>query len=143
KIIEISDGLRDVQRAKLPSEVEWITSISEVSGFEGAVISNELLDNFPVYRVCMRDELMEIRVGYNSAFTEIEVPAGGKLVNYFDRLKVKLPAGFITEVCLSAEAWMEDIAKAMGRGFVMTIDYGFLSGDLYAPSRSAGTLAAY
>jgi SAM-dependent MidA family methyltransferase len=43
-------------------KIEFISNISELTGFKGCVVSNELLDNFSVHRVVMKDELMEIFV---------------------------------------------------------------------------------
>src|SRR5688500_8380406 len=42
-IIEISPSLRETQRSRLPTDVQWIDDIGAVSGFSGVVLSNELL----------------------------------------------------------------------------------------------------
>ncbi len=38
---------------------------------------------------------------------------------------------------------MKDVARALGRGFVITIDYGHTAQDLYGPDRPRGTLLCY
>lgn len=142
-IIEISASLRELQRSRVPSSVRWIGSIGELSGFSGIVISNELLDNFPVHRVQMSDELMEIRVDHSDRFTEVTVPASERLKQYFSDLGVVLPKGFRAEVCLYAEKWVQDIAAAMRSGFLLTIDYGYLAGELFSDRFKDGTLVSY
>ena len=94
-IIEISPALRDMQRKTVPASVKWVDSPASVAGFSGAVISNELLDNFPVHKVRMEQELMETRVDYRDGFREVLVTAGDHLKDYFGRLHVKLPKGFV------------------------------------------------
>jgi SAM-dependent MidA family methyltransferase len=142
-IIEISPNLREVQQRRLTSNVRWVDDIVHISGFEGAVISNELIDNFPVHRVVMQEELQEIRVDYRQGLCEALLPASEELRKYFDDLKVKLPRGFKTEVCLAAGEWVRSIARAIRKGFVLTIDYGYLSGDLYSAERAGGTIVSY
>jgi SAM-dependent MidA family methyltransferase len=46
-------------------------------------------------------------------------------------------------VNLVAPLWMRDVAGRLGRGYVMTIDYGYPAEELYAPHRRAGTLLCY
>ena len=38
---------------------------------------------------------------------------------------------------------MKQVADSIGRGFVITIDYGHTAQDLYGPDRSDGTLLCY
>ncbi len=142
-IIEISPALRSAQQEKLPPEVRWIGNIAEIAGFQGVVLSNELVDNLPVHRVQMRNELKEVRVDYKEGFTEVEIAAPEALRRYFQDLRVELPAGYRTEVCLAAGKWLKEVSAALHKGFVMTIDYGYLSGDLYNASRAEGTLTCY
>jgi len=46
-------------------------------------------------------------------------------------------------VNLKGLEWMERVARCLRKGFVLTIDYGYLSRDLYAPNRREGTLLCY
>ena len=41
------------------------------------------------------------------------------------------------------EDWIGQIAGALDRGFVLTIDYGQLAHDLYSPRNSEGTLVCF
>ena len=41
------------------------------------------------------------------------------------------------------EDWTGQLAQALDRGFILTIDYGQLATDLYAPQNNQGTLVCY
>jgi SAM-dependent MidA family methyltransferase len=128
----------------LNEKVSWYESINEIQAFTGCVISNEVVDNFPVHVVQMENELMESYVMYDhDNFIEFLKPAGDELKNYFDELHVKLPKGYRTEINLNAIAWMHDLSQKIKKGFVLTIDYGFSNSFLYDESRKDGTLLCY
>jgi len=142
-IIEKGEKMRRLQKELLNEKVSWYESLNEISGINGCVLSNELLDNFPVHKVVMEDELMEVFVGYKNGFEEILQPANEDLKNYFSELDVVLPTDYSTEINLNAIQWLEEISKNLQCGFVLTIDYGFSSADLYSDKRSAGTIVCY
>ena len=54
-----------------------------------------------------------------------------------------LEEGQQAEVCLDACGWIENAGRALGRGFVMTIDYGHEARALYNEGHNRGTLLAY
>src|SRR5574341_586236 len=54
-----------------------------------------------------------------------------------------LPEGYRGEVNLAMEDWTGQLATALDRGFVLTIDYGELATDLYSPQNHQGTLVCY
>jgi SAM-dependent MidA family methyltransferase len=142
-IIEKSECMRQKEKEILDEKVEWYDSIKQIGSFSGCVISNELIDNFSVHQVVMVDELMEVFVGYENGFVEILKPAPQTLIDYLAQLNVNLPKGFRTEINLEAIRWTEDIAATLDRGFLVTIDYGFSSFQLYSQCRSEGTLVCY
>ncbi len=110
------------------------------------IISNELIDAFPVHRVKMAaGELREIYVDLDGdRFTEItRPPSTARLPAYFNDLDVSLSDGFTTEINLAAIDWVRTITDNLARGYVLTIDYGYESPELYAPYRSGGTLMGY
>jgi SAM-dependent MidA family methyltransferase len=119
----------------------------------GVILSNELVDAFPVHRVVMRPlGLREIYVGWvppapsapNGRFIEIEAPPfSAALETYFERIRVVLEAGQRAEVSLPALDWIQQVGTTLRRGLVLTIDYGHTAADLYAPSRKTGTLLCY
>jgi SAM-dependent MidA family methyltransferase len=91
----------------------------------------------------MEDELMEVFVDYKDGFVEVLKPAGKALKDYFKELQVHLPKGFRTEVNLEATEWIKEIAVAVKKGYVITIDYGYPSAELYRDYRRTGTLLCY
>lgn len=80
----------------------------------------------------------------NGEFVEILTePSTPELENYFMELAVTLPPGFATEVNLEATQWIQDIGQRLKKGFVITIDYGYPSRELYQSYRAKGTLLCY
>jgi SAM-dependent MidA family methyltransferase len=140
-IIERSPVMRQKQKTLLGENVCWLESITEIAPFSGCVFSNELVDNFPVHQVVMQDELAEIFVDHD--FKETLKPASLQLTGYFKELGIALPEGFRTEVNLAATTWIKEVAESLGCGFVMTIDYGYQSAELYSPSHREGTVLCY
>lgn len=107
-------------------------------GLVGCILSNELLDAFPVHRLSVQGSaLQEVYVDLeDGAFVE----AWGELsppVRELVEMADSLPEGWCLEVRPSAWDWMGQAARALESGFVMTIDYGYTE----APHRS--TLASY
>lgn len=142
-IIEKSPSMIEQQKKILDEKVSWHTSIKEIAPVNGVILSNELLDNFAVHKVVMCKELKEVFVDYKNGFIEILKPASAEIKNYFRALNVSLPQGFCTEVNLEAIEWLKNISLGLHKGFVITIDYGFTSGELYSEKRSAGTMLCY
>jgi len=142
-IIEKSESMRAKEKNRLQEKVKWHDSIQEIPEINGCVISNELVDNFSVHQVVMQDELMEVFVDYKNDFVEVLRPASKMLADYLAELKVVLPKGFRTEINLEATHWIKEIACCLKSGYVITIDYGYPSSELYRPYRREGTLLCY
>jgi SAM-dependent MidA family methyltransferase len=112
----------------------------------GCFLSNELVDAFPVHRVILdQGKLREIYVTHrNDQFEEqwgeLSNP---KIASYFRSMGIALQEGQKAEVNLLALEWMERVARCLQRGFALTIDYGYLAEELYAPHRREGTLLCY
>lgn len=119
-------------------------SINDITGEIHCIFSNELIDNLPVHQVIMEDSLSEIYVDYQDQhFKETRKPAGEALKTYFEELGVSLPRGFRTEVNLEALNWLKEAAARIDKGFIITIDYGGSSKELYKKYRSCGTVTCY
>jgi SAM-dependent MidA family methyltransferase len=142
-IIEKGEKMRKLQKNLLTEKASWYDSIKQITAINGCVLSNELLDNFPVHKVIMKDELMEVFVDYKNDFKEILQPANEELKNYFTEQNIVLPKDYCTEINLEAIDWLKDISEKLQSGFVLTIDYGFSSVELYSAKRNAGTLLSY
>lgn len=143
-IVEKSHSMKKKQKDRLKNEnVKWNDSLTEFVGMEGCIFSNELPDAFPVHIVVMENQLMEVFVDYEESFKEILRPASQQLKDYFKELNVKLSHGYRTEINLEAIKWTENIASVLKKGFVITIDYGYPSDELYQEYRNRGTLLCY
>ena len=148
-IIEKSDVMRlneqhAISNSDIGEKVSWYNSIKDIPPFTGCVMANEVVDNFSVHKVVMSENgLMEVFVGYDQRLVEVLKPASDVLKDYFNNLNVELPVGFCTEVNLQAIDWLKEISTSLNRGFVLTIDYGYPSSELYHLNRRLGTIVCY
>jgi SAM-dependent MidA family methyltransferase len=113
---------------------------------QGCFLSNELVDAFPVHRVILdQGKLKELYVTQREGQFEERwnEPSDPRISDYFQSMNVTLQEGQKAEVNLRALEWMENVARCLERGFVLTIDYGYLAEELYAPYRREGTLLCY
>jgi SAM-dependent MidA family methyltransferase len=130
-------------------KVQWVTTKeleSKNSRVQGCILSNELIDSFPVHLVTLREGyLREIYVTHGDGGFREEIGAlsSDKLGNYFEELGVFLNEGQRAEVNLMALDWMEMVSRILTKGFVITIDYGHEAENLYSPFRRNGTLLCY
>lgn len=152
RLIEAEPSLQGIQRDMLGGHGEkaaWSAPAELGKGglsFSGCLLSNELIDSFPVHLVEMtRDGLREVYVSAaGDAFAEtLDSPSTPGLEEYLKRLGIELFAGQRAEINLEACRWLADVARSLARGFVMTIDYGYPAAELYAPLRKSGTLLCY
>ncbi|MBN9386868.1 MAG: SAM-dependent methyltransferase [Chloroflexi bacterium] len=160
-IVEISEPLRLAQRRRIsaiPDGPELIARVNwrDLTDFkpgevEGVILSNELLDAFPVHLVTIESgELREIYVTTDpesGQFIETTGPLSTQeLARYFERLGLDLreyAEGYRTEVNLGALDWLSQAAAILGRGYILTIDYGYTVEKRYHPLRRSGTLQCY
>jgi SAM-dependent MidA family methyltransferase len=109
------------------------------------VFSNELLDAFPVHRVTkINGELKEfyVTVSNESKFEwivdEVSDDSVAELCN------PALAEGQIAEVSPTVVRWFEQLDQKVESGYVITVDYGAESEELYDPTqRKRGTLRAF
>jgi len=112
----------------------------------GVIFSNELFDAMPAHRVVrIGDELREIYVTsedgrLRDTSRPLSTPA---LAEYFREQSIELAKNQVAEAGLEAARWIEDAGARLGRGFILTVDYGYPARELYDESRSRGTLLAY
>jgi SAM-dependent MidA family methyltransferase len=153
-LIETSAPFLREQRKRLSEKeregrVFWIDPKMFGEGkvqIQGCFLSNELVDAFPVHRVILdQGNLKEIYVTqrngqFEEQWGELSDP---RIASYFHSMDITLQEGQKAEVNLLALEWMERVARCLERGFVLTIDYGCLSEELYAPNRREGTLLCY
>ncbi|HYM88462.1 MAG TPA: SAM-dependent methyltransferase [Nitrospiraceae bacterium] len=153
-LIERSPAMRELQRQSLapwlskPGLVTWVEGLDGLApqSVTGLFFSNELIDAFPVHRIQVTAERTEeLCVDYRDGrFVECLKPLStAALAQYLQQLNTTWPEGYRTEVNLHAMDWMEQVARRMDRGFVLTIDYGHTAQDLYGPERKDGTFLCY
>jgi len=113
----------------------------------GVIFSNELLDALPVHRVVRAGgELREFYVdadgngGLKETVAPLSTPALGE---YFRAQGIELCDGQVAEAGLGAARWIQDAGRRLGRGFVLTVDYGYAARELYDETRARGTLLGY
>jgi len=150
RIVEISPDHQRGQAANLKKYLDagrlaWCV-MEELQGMQGCFLTNELVDAFPVHLVEKRaGKLLEVFVVNGAEGFEDELrPLGNQAIQDYFRLVDAEPAeGNRGEVNLQALDWMRQVSALLGKGFVLTIDYGYPAGELFAAYRRAGTLLCY
>jgi SAM-dependent MidA family methyltransferase len=153
-LIERSPAMRELQRQNLApwlskqGLVTWVDGLDGLApqSVTGLFFSNELIDAFPVHRIQVTAERTEeLCVDYRDGrFVDCLKPLStAALAQYLQQLNTTWLEGYRTEVNLQAMDWMEQVARRMDRGFVLTIDYGHTAQDLYEPERKDGTFLCY
>jgi SAM-dependent MidA family methyltransferase len=153
-LIEASPHLLKEQKERLAEyqkegKVFWIDPEAFEQGrtfIEGCFLSNELVDAFPVHQViCDRETLKEVYVTQDHGQLKEHwgEPSDPRISSYFQSMGIHLREGQRAEVNLKALDWVEKVARCLKKGFVLTIDYGYLANELYAPHRRDGTLLCY
>jgi SAM-dependent MidA family methyltransferase len=113
------------------------------------ILSNELVDAFPVHVVEARDrQLYEIFVDEQDGqfYPFLSEPESDEVAHYLDRFKIPWQGfddGWRAEINLDALRWIRQAAQLVRRGYILTIDYGDKARELYTRSRRHGTLSCY
>lgn len=156
-LIERSPAMRAEQQAALapwldrPGAAAWVEGLEALGtgGIVGALLSNELVDAFPVHRVVVQGgTLREIYVdARDGRFLERVGPLSTPGLLELWRRVADTDRGPLdghrAELNLAALDWMKEVGRVLGRGIVLTIDYGHTAQDLYGPERRRGTLLCY
>ena len=138
KALVETDGMPLVARA--------VASGLPLHAFVGCVLSNELLDSFPVHQVTVRQgSLREVYVGLRGEelVEIIGEPSTPALATRLVDLGIEMAEGQTAEINLGLDLWAQQVAAALDTGFVLTIDYGHRAEELYSPERRRGTLTTF
>jgi SAM-dependent MidA family methyltransferase len=132
----------------LLAHITWFETLEALTAESptGVFFSNELVDAFPVRSITYRaGEWLEQRVDSDAEGLHwIDRPIQDEVLpQAIKQLALPLIEGYATEINLRARQWIGEVARAMKRGYVVTIDYGHPASLYYAPHRTAGTLTAY
>lgn len=137
-VCELSEDARRRARERLTEfgvRVEFYSDFELVSASRGVFFSNELLDAFPVHRVVSKpDGLAELYVALDAQdnFIWSSGPLSTERLADFCRAhSLELADGQIIEINLAIDDWIAQVAGKLDEGFVITVDYGEESGDLY------------
>ncbi len=147
-IVELNPAAREGQKSLLADfsdKVRWVSSLNELNSINGCILSNELLDAFPVHLIEMEDEIKEVFVSADGeALKEIkEKPDTNDISDYLKEFSIELPKQYRTEINLGIKKWLNEVNNALAEGFILTIDYGYPSWDYYGEDKDRGTLLCY
>lgn len=138
---------RHIKESGLMDKVSWVPEVKDaLQDGVGIVLSNELIDAFPVHKVRYSNgRWNEIYLTLeNRRFVETEDSLSGqRLSDFLTKLEGPFEDGYTTEVNLKALNWINEVGSILKKGFVITIDYGYPRKGLYSPERNRGTLMCY
>lgn len=154
RILEVSPDLAERQARllgeRVPHLVERIDWLDRLPGeTTGVVIANEVLDALPVERFRRTaDGVEQLRVVLaGDAFAFAAEPAPDMIRDAVDAIESdlggRLPAGYVSEMCLAAPRWIGDLAGALRNGIALLFDYGTSRREYYAPDRGDGWLRCH
>jgi SAM-dependent MidA family methyltransferase len=158
----IAEQKYHLQPFSFPSKkLRWLTFAEiEPDSITGCLFSNELVDALPVHQIQIENgALQEVYVqniegSYPSeveasdrCFAEVcDRPSTPKLADYLEWMEInvaKLPDGYRSEINLAALEWLNEAARKLRQGYLLTLDYGYSADRYYSPARQQGTLQCY
>ncbi len=150
-ITELSPNLCEEGKGMLKEhldKIKWVDSLSNLDSesVNGVFISNELVDSLPFHRAKFKSgELFEIFVTlHGEEFVELlDKPSSSALREYFEGYNLEFGDGQEVEINIYAKRWLCDIGRVLAKGFVLTIDYGYLASELFNSSRMRGTFMCF
>jgi SAM-dependent MidA family methyltransferase len=146
RALNMSAADETLARLGLPDDCLRVASgLPPEGSLVGCILTNELLDAFPVRRVIVdAGKLLELYVtAEGEAFREVADRPSPEVAAYFEALDLMPGEGCFAEVNLAAPAWMASASASLRRGYVLTLDYGYPAPELYAPWRRQGTLLTF
>ncbi len=128
--------------------VRWVQDIIdfEDESIKGVVFSNELFDSFPVHLIRkIGGKIYEVYITLEDEenIKEVLKEPHEEILKYIKELNIHIPEGMQTEINLDAKDYIQKIGKKLKKGYVITIDYGYPSAELYKYYRMRGTLLCY
>jgi SAM-dependent MidA family methyltransferase len=159
-IVELNPAIQKKQKNLLSyfsDKVKWVTSLKEVKDIKGCILSNELLDAFPVHIVeIVNEEYPSPLPQVRGRVKEIYVVLDGNeiieikqdisstdITNYINEFAADISSNYRTEINLKIKDWLKEISEILREGFVLTIDYGYTAEEYYNEERTKGTQLCY
>lgn len=146
-LVEPFETIRGVQQERLArfSNVHWVQRLEDLAPFDGAVIANEVLDNFPVRLFEVSGgEALEVWVvpDGSGGFVEDLRPVEGAVPIRVDLALQVLEDGDRFEVSDHSPQWCKRVSAVLRKGHCIVIDYGAQEPEIWT-ERPAGTLVTY
>lgn len=127
--------------------LKWKNTLEGINKLDNAVVlCNELFDALPFHRVVNEGgELKEIYTALlgDQLVDHVRDLSTNELREYFVNEKIELRPGQKAEVFLQTSFVLTTIASMMKRGFLITIDYGHPSADLFGSFPNGTMLCHY
>ncbi|OGW52185.1 MAG: hypothetical protein A2Y81_02655 [Nitrospirae bacterium RBG_13_43_8] len=147
-IVETNSFMKQRQEKRLEDfldRVIWVSSLEKIKTIKGCILSNELLDAFPVHLIEMENDLKEVYVTSldNSLVEVTNCLSKEEITDYMNEFSISLTKRYRTEINLRIKDWLRSIDKILSEGFILTIDYGYPAWDYYSEYRNRGTLLSY
>jgi len=143
-IIEKNIVARRLSEKYLPEKVTWLDSPEKLGYIQGCVLSNELFDNFPVHRIVVNDQQIgEIFIDFRNELYELLKPAGLYITDHVPLANTTVSKPIHSEICLDAGDWFANISAHLLRGYIITIDYGYLGSGVCDLNERQNSLRCY
>jgi SAM-dependent MidA family methyltransferase len=163
-IVEAGPGAGDFAAGALPALREHYPHVFEATRYvpldssaeleklapveAGIFFSNELLDAFPVHRLIRTEEgIAELYVSVDAEekfVWSMGLLSTPRLLDFCREYAIEFDRGQIVEINLEIDRWLETVATKLKAGYLITVDYGAESFDLYDVAlRPQGTLRAF
>jgi SAM-dependent MidA family methyltransferase len=153
-ILERSAELRQRQQQtlhrqlpQLGERVSWIDTLPE-PGFRGVVLANEVLDAMAVERFRWQGTAAErfcVGSGTGGFEWRLQPAADTRLAAAIAQVAsgCDLAEGYVSEINLTLQPWLQGVADCVDRALLLLIDYGYPRSEYYHPQRSHGTLMCH
>jgi SAM-dependent MidA family methyltransferase len=149
-LVETSNHIQSEQSALLSADYHGKftahTSLDDVRADHGVIISNELIDAFPVELIKFKDEewwqMYVSECNGELKFTE-QKTQDNEITDFCQSLGNSFPDDYLTEYSPSVRSFAHEASAALQSGLIITIDYGYQAEEYYHPSRMCGSLQTY
>jgi len=150
-IIEHLDTVKNIQvktLSKHQAKLSQHSSPSEISEQYGLILSNELIDAFPVHLIQLENGIWHQQniILRDDAFTfHLSQELSAELQEFTKTLPPvsDLPNGYQTEYRPGIDTFIQHTTEMLDTFHTITIDYGHTASSYYAASRTTGTLRCY
>jgi SAM-dependent MidA family methyltransferase len=155
-ILEVSADLAARQRQtlgglprELAERVVWLERLP-AQPIAGVILANEVADALPCRRfICQDGGVRELGVSLDASGNFLQ--SAGKAdpalerecAQLFRELGAALPDGYVSEMCLTVDPWVQTIAGCLRNGAFLLCDYGLTQRHYYHPQRVTGTLRCH